>query len=111
MNQSPGGVSSPVYSSPTSGYPSYGVSSPMAPAMSPNSGSMSASPFSDQPFSGNARPQQQAAPPQPSRVLYICGLCGQENAIKPEDAIRCRECGYRIMYKKRTKRKIQFEAR
>lgn len=24
--------------------------------------------------------------------------------IKPKDAIRCRSCGYRIMYKARTKR-------
>ena len=37
--------------------------------------------------------------------------CHQENEIKPRDAIRCRECGYRIMYKKRTKRLIVFDAR
>ena len=30
--------------------------------------------------------------------------CGADNDIKPKDPIRCRECGYRIMYKKRTKR-------
>ena len=34
-----------------------------------------------------------------------------ENEIRPRDAIRCRECGYRIMYKKRTKRLIVFDAR
>lgn len=39
--------------------------------------------------------------------------CHCENEMRPKDAIRCRECGYRIMYKKRTKRcklrkKIQF---
>jgi DNA-directed RNA polymerase subunit RPC12/RpoP len=34
-----------------------------------------------------------------------------ENEIRPKDAIRCRECGYRIMYKKRTKRLIVFDAR
>lgn len=32
--------------------------------------------------------------------------CHQENEIKARDPIRCRECGYRIMYKKRTKRSI-----
>ena len=32
--------------------------------------------------------------------------CHQENEIRPKDAIRCRECGHRIMYKKRTKRSI-----
>lgn len=32
--------------------------------------------------------------------------CHNENEIRPRDPIRCRECGYRIMYKKRTKRCI-----
>ena len=35
----------------------------------------------------------------------------QENEIKARDPIRCRECGYRIMYKKRTKRLVVFDAR
>lgn len=30
--------------------------------------------------------------------------CHVDNEIKLRDPIRCRECGYRIMYKKRTKR-------
>ncbi|KAK6132517.1 hypothetical protein DH2020_033726 [Rehmannia glutinosa] len=30
--------------------------------------------------------------------------CGQENTLKPGDVIQCRECGYRILYKKRTRR-------
>lgn len=42
---------------------------------------------------------------------YICGDCGTVNEIKPKDPIRCRICGYRIMYKMRTKNLIQFEAR
>ena len=33
--------------------------------------------------------------------------CHCENKIRPKDPIRCRECGYRIMYKKRTKRSTQ----
>ena len=44
-------------------------------------------------------------------MIYICGECHGENEIRPRDAIRCRECGYRIMYKKRTKRLIVFDAR
>ena len=36
---------------------------------------------------------------------------GKDNTIKAGDVIRCRECGYRILYKKRTKRVVQFEAR
>ena len=34
--------------------------------------------------------------------------CHAENEIKARDPIRCRECGYRMMYKKRTKRSILF---
>jgi DNA-directed RNA polymerase subunit RPC12/RpoP len=34
--------------------------------------------------------------------------CGAEIEIKPKDVIRCRECGHRILYKKRTKRSKQI---
>ena len=34
---------------------------------------------------------------------YLCGDCGVVNEIKPKDPIRCRFCGYRILYKMRTK--------
>ncbi|XP_058118387.1 DNA-directed RNA polymerases I, II, and III subunit RPABC4 [Anopheles coustani] len=44
-------------------------------------------------------------------MIYVCGECHHENEMRPKDAIRCRECGYRIMYKKRTKRLIVFDAR
>lgn len=37
---------------------------------------------------------------------FITSECHTENEIKARDPIRCRECGYRIMYKKRTKRCI-----
>lgn len=40
--------------------------------------------------------------------LYMITACQAENEMKPKDPIRCRECGYRIMYKKRTKRCILF---
>ncbi|CAL9207842.1 unnamed protein product [Musa hybrid cultivar] len=68
-------------------------------------------------------------PLQPEPVSYICGVfgycdvirclmvlimskigtnmiadCGAENTLKPGDVIQCRECGYRILYKKRTRR-------
>ncbi|KDP44492.1 hypothetical protein JCGZ_16325 [Jatropha curcas] len=46
--------------------------------------------------------------PQPEPVSYICGDCGMENTLKPGDVIQCRECGYRILYKKRTRRSMQF---
>ncbi len=48
---------------------------------------------------------------QTTGVAYLCGDCGSENTIKPGDVIRCRQCGYRILYKKRTNKVVQFEAR
>ena len=59
--------------------------------------------------SGGQEGTSVAAPRQP--MIYICGECHMENEIRQRDAIRCRECGYRIMYKKRTKRLIVFDAR
>ncbi|EKU22387.1 DNA-directed RNA polymerases I, II, and III subunit RPABC4 [Nannochloropsis gaditana CCMP526] len=46
-----------------------------------------------------------------SGVTYLCGDCGAQNVIKNKDPIRCRQCNHRIMYKMRTKRVVQFEAR
>ena len=37
-------------------------------------------------------------------VEYRCGDCGAKNVIKKEDPVRCRQCGFRILYKTRTKR-------
>jgi len=42
---------------------------------------------------------------------YMCGNCGSTVKLKSGEPIQCRECGYRILYKKRTKRVVQFEAR
>ncbi|XP_066122051.1 DNA-directed RNA polymerases I, II, and III subunit RPABC4-like [Saccopteryx bilineata] len=44
-------------------------------------------------------------------MIYICGDCQSKNEIKSRDPIICRECGYKIMYKKRTKRLVVFDAR
>uniref|UniRef100_A0A672Z078 DNA-directed RNA polymerases I, II, and III subunit RPABC4 n=1 Tax=Sphaeramia orbicularis TaxID=375764 RepID=A0A672Z078_9TELE len=53
--------------------------------------------------------QKDLQPPKQQPMIYICGECHTENEIKARDPIRCRECGYRIMYKKRTKRCILKE--
>jgi len=37
-------------------------------------------------------------------VEYKCGDCGAHNLIKSGDPVRCRHCGFRILYKTRTKR-------
>ncbi|KAI9350800.1 hypothetical protein BDR26DRAFT_798126 [Obelidium mucronatum] len=34
--------------------------------------------------------------------------CGADNVINPREPIRCKECGHRILYKKRTKRSASF---
>lgn len=39
------------------------------------------------------------------------GWCAMQNLLRTSDVIQCRECGYRILYKKRTKLIVQFEAR
>lgn len=49
--------------------------------------------------------------PLPEPVSYLCGDCGVENTLKSGDVIQCRDCGYRILYKKRTRRIVQYEAR
>ncbi|XP_051016462.1 DNA-directed RNA polymerases I, II, and III subunit RPABC4 [Acomys russatus] len=55
--------------------------------------------------------QKDVQPPKQQPMIYICGDCHTENEIKSRDPIRCRECGYRIMYKKRTKRRILLATR
>ncbi|KAI8040042.1 hypothetical protein M5D96_007467, partial [Drosophila gunungcola] len=50
---------------------------------------------------GNLKPKE----------TYPKEKCHHENEMRPRDPIRCRECGYRIMYKKRTKRLVVFDAR
>jgi DNA-directed RNA polymerases I, II, and III subunit RPABC4 len=42
----------------------------------------------------------------PSKSLVLMGFvdCGASNTIGVKEQIRCRECGHRVMYKKRTSR-------
>ena len=42
-------------------------------------------------------------------VEYRCGDCGAKNIIKGGDPVRCRQCGFRILYKTRTKRCKSFD--
>ncbi|KAJ6083985.1 hypothetical protein N7486_010785 [Penicillium sp. IBT 16267x] len=44
-------------------------------------------------------------------VVYLCGECSARVPIKRGDQIRCKDCGHRVLYKERTKRMVQFEAR
>lgn len=42
---------------------------------------------------------------------YTCADCGSDVKLKRTDIIRCRECGYRIVYKPRSDRPCQYRAR
>jgi DNA-directed RNA polymerase I, II, and III subunit RPABC4 len=55
-------------------------------------------------------------------MTYMCGNCERDVVVRrggvsaqgemlKEDAMMCRECGEKILYKKRTNRVMQFEAR
>ncbi|KAM0791439.1 hypothetical protein ACM66B_005894 [Microbotryomycetes sp. NB124-2] len=42
--------------------------------------------------------------PPPAPIEYLCADCAAPNEIKAREPIRCRQCGCRMMYKKRVKR-------
>ncbi|KAI9840035.1 MAG: hypothetical protein M1819_000227 [Sarea resinae] len=66
-------------------------------------------PFAQQSsFSGGAGSLQQEIS---SPIGYLCGECNSKVILKRGDPIRCKECGHRVLYKERTKRMVQFEAR
>ncbi|KAH7367644.1 metallothionein-I gene transcription activator [Plectosphaerella cucumerina] len=58
-------------------------------------------------YSGGATSAGEVGP----QMQYLCGDCGLRFSMRRGDAIRCKECGCRILYKERTKRMVQFEAR
>uniref|UniRef100_A0A060T9Q1 ARAD1D13574p n=1 Tax=Blastobotrys adeninivorans TaxID=409370 RepID=A0A060T9Q1_BLAAD len=44
-------------------------------------------------------------------VRYICSNCAADVTLNKADPVRCKECGHRVLYKQRTTRMVQFEAR
>ncbi|CAF0744966.1 unnamed protein product [Adineta ricciae] len=48
---------------------------------------------------------------QTKTMVYVCGECHKDNELRSTDVIRCTDCGYRILYKKRTKRSTVYDAR
>ncbi|XP_018654862.1 hypothetical protein Smp_132030 [Schistosoma mansoni] len=55
-----------------------------------------------------ATPAANSATHLSKTVSYICGECRAENEIRPRELVRCLECGHRVLYKKRSKRKMSF---
>jgi DNA-directed RNA polymerase I, II, and III subunit RPABC4 len=45
------------------------------------------------------------------QVQYICGECNHKVSLGRGDAIRCKECGHRVLYKERTKRYVMAQKR
>jgi len=45
------------------------------------------------------------------KTTYMCADCGSLVLLNKNDIVRCRECGYRIVYKQRTTRPCQYLAR
>jgi DNA-directed RNA polymerase I, II, and III subunit RPABC4 len=43
--------------------------------------------------------------------LYTCADCGSDVRLKQRDAVRCRECGHRIVFKKRIQKPCQYLCR
>lgn len=44
-------------------------------------------------------------------TIYICAECKSHLDINLNDPIRCKKCGCRMMYKKRTDKPVQYVAR
>ncbi|KAL2022847.1 hypothetical protein VTK56DRAFT_4378 [Thermocarpiscus australiensis] len=44
-------------------------------------------------------------------MFYVCGDCAVRVPLEKGAPIRCQKCGARVLYKERTKRMVQFEAR
>ncbi|XP_032244919.1 DNA-directed RNA polymerases I, II, and III subunit RPABC4-like [Phoca vitulina] len=53
--------------------------------------------------------QKDIRPAKQQPMTLICGKCRTENDIKSRNPVRCRDCAYRIMYKKRIKRLVAFD--
>ncbi|CDK24208.1 unnamed protein product [Kuraishia capsulata CBS 1993] len=41
-------------------------------------------------------------------VKYVCASCAHTFSLNKNDAVRCKECGHRVLYKARTKRMGKF---
>ncbi|KAL2203810.1 hypothetical protein CC79DRAFT_1371835 [Sarocladium strictum] len=46
-----------------------------------------------------------------ANMTYTCGDCGWNVTIRKDSNIACTNCAGRVLYKQRTKRMVQFEAR
>lgn len=59
---------------------------------------------SQAPPAREAAPQTQESGEQQIRVVYQCSECNVDVRLNKGEHVRCKDCGARILYKKRTKR-------
>jgi DNA-directed RNA polymerases I, II, and III subunit RPABC4 len=52
----------------------------------------------------NAQTSSGAVRQPDTPVTYLCGDCNSKVSIGKGDPVRCGNCGYRVLYKERTKR-------
>ncbi|KAF2996606.1 DNA-directed RNA polymerase core subunit rpc10 [Curvularia kusanoi] len=62
-------------------------------------------------YNANTSEAQQQVDINARTVHYKCGDCDQDVPLKRGEPIRCKQCGHRVLYKQRTNRMVQFEAR
>ncbi|KAG0135853.1 DNA directed RNA polymerase [Tuber indicum] len=63
------------------------------------------------PAAGSSGVGRSYVPAPAGTMFYLCAECGVKVGINKGEPIRCKECGHRILYKQRTTRMVQFEAR
>ncbi|KAK4450797.1 hypothetical protein QBC34DRAFT_402571 [Podospora aff. communis PSN243] len=66
---------------------------------------------SQQTFGGGSSGRDYAADSVSTVMYYTCGDCAVRVPLEKGAPIRCQKCGARVLYKERTKRMVQFEAR
>ncbi|PHH73364.1 hypothetical protein CDD82_5522 [Ophiocordyceps australis] len=52
-----------------------------------------------------------SAPSSRAAITYICGDCGGSVTLGKDALVACPHCAGRVLFKERTKRMVQFEAR
>lgn len=58
----------------------------------------------------DAHTNARARPPA-TMTKYVCGNCGAPTELEQHEQFRCQRCSCRYVYKLRTKKPIQLEAR
>ncbi len=45
------------------------------------------------------------------KLYYDCGSCSEPVSLNNKDAIMCKKCGHRILYKQRLDKRVEYLAR